>query len=302
MSNTIQMKRGSGKPDNKLAPYELGIDIDDGQLYFGGPIDNNKYGEAQGLKVAEASMAQIAKGAEKIVNNNGQSVTIGSATTPIFLQEGEFRTCGGSSISGTIEKAEMLATPREIKVDLAATEFAKFNGQQNITTGVTGTLSINKGGTGATTADAARTNLGLTKSDLVNLIYPVGSIYMSVNSVSPGTLFGGTWIAITGKFLLAQNPNNDAYKAGQTGGSTTATLTVNNLPSHSHSGIYYTNDSNVTSQVSFNTGNQGYKIGYGKDDAAADTASRFKTGNTGNGASFSIMPPYLSVYVWKRTA
>lgn len=176
MSNVIQIKRGSGKPDSKLAPYELGIDIDDRQLYFGGILVDDgsgtgaqKYGNAQGIKVAEASIAQIAKEAEKIVDGNGQALTLGTTTTPIYLQDGEFKTCGGSSISGTIEKAEMLATPREIKVDLTVTEFAKFNGQQDIVTGVAGILPISKGGTGATTAAEARVNLGITLANLGGL-------------------------------------------------------------------------------------------------------------------------------------
>lgn len=307
MSNTVQIKRGIGQeqggkgapPDGSLAPYELGINIIDGQLYFGGPIEGDKYGAAQGIKVAKA------EGAIKIVDENGSECSVGSSAGPIYLSNGKFLPCGGdATIPGTIDYAKALNPGATIVTDLEKNNAATFTGAENSQTivGATGVLPVSKGGTGATTADAARTNLGLTKSNLVDLVYPIGSIYMSVNSTSPGTLFGGTWEAITGRFLLAQNSKYDAYKAGEMGGSVTTTLTVNNLPSHSHSGIYYTNDSNVTSQVSFNNGSQGYKLDYGKDDAAADTASRFKTGNTGKGTSFSIMPPYLAVYVWKRTA
>lgn len=170
MSNVIQIKRGSGTPDNKLAPYELGIDTDDGQLYYGGLISNSEYGKAQGIKVAKAKEAEEAI---KIVNENGEKLTLGNTTTPIYLDEGKFKTCGGSSISGTIEKAKMLETPREIKVDLAAPSFAKFNGQQDITTGVTGTLPISKGGTDATTAAAARANLGAAAANHTHSYLPL---------------------------------------------------------------------------------------------------------------------------------
>ena len=75
---------------------------------------------------------------------------------------------------------------------------------------------------------------GLTSAvtDILNLVYPVGSIYMSVNSTSPATLFGGTWTQIKDTFLLAAGTN---HAAASTGGAETVTLSVQNLPSHNHS-------------------------------------------------------------------
>ncbi|MBR2247047.1 MAG: hypothetical protein IJ880_08495 [Bacilli bacterium] len=70
------------------------------------------------------------------------------------------------------------------------------------------------------------------KSELLDLIYPIGAIYISATSTSPATLFGGTWEQIEGKFLLASDTN---YEAGTTGGSATVTLETTNLPSHIHS-------------------------------------------------------------------
>ena len=67
---------------------------------------------------------------------------------------------------------------------------------------------------------------------LLNLFYPVGSIYWSSNNTNPGTLFGGTWTQIKDKFILAAG---DSYSNGATGGAATVTLTVSNMPSHSHS-------------------------------------------------------------------
>jgi hypothetical protein len=66
---------------------------------------------------------------------------------------------------------------------------------------------------------------------LVDIIYPVGSIYMSANNVNPGTLFGGTWQAISGRFILAAGGN---YPLGSTGGSATKQLSVNEMPAHTH--------------------------------------------------------------------
>ena len=67
---------------------------------------------------------------------------------------------------------------------------------------------------------------------LLNLFYPVGSIYWSSKNTNPSTLFGGTWTQIKDKFILAAG---DSYSNGATGGAATVTLTVSNMPSHTHS-------------------------------------------------------------------
>lgn len=66
---------------------------------------------------------------------------------------------------------------------------------------------------------------------LTDIIYPVGSIYMTTSSANPGTIFGGTWQKIQNRFLLGSGPSR---AAGETGGASTYTLTVSNMPSHNH--------------------------------------------------------------------
>ena len=81
---------------------------------------------------------------------------------------------------------------------------------------------------------AARATLGInTNTDLLNLVYPVGSVYMSFNNVSPATFFGGTWEQIKDTFLLAVG---DTYTAGQSGGAATVQLQTNEMPAHLHAG------------------------------------------------------------------
>ena len=72
----------------------------------------------------------------------------------------------------------------------------------------------------------------ILKENFLNLVYPVGSIYWSSNNTNPGTLFGGTWTQIKDRFILAAGDYNSN---GATGGAATVTLTVSNMPSHSHS-------------------------------------------------------------------
>ena len=94
---------------------------------------------------------------------------------------------------------------------------------------------------------------------LVEIIYPVGSIYMSANSVSPATLFGGVWEAISGRFLLA---SGGAYALGSTGGAAAVSLTSEQLPVHTHAATtkYYehSHETTISAQtVTVNTGEAG---------------------------------------------
>lgn len=168
---------------------------------------------------------------------------------------------------------------------------------------------INQGGqiyTGAVTAetDVYARNLYSERPDgtmlsIVDLIYPVGSIYMSVNSANPETLFGGTWQQIKDRFLLSAG---DTYTAGNTGGSAKATL-----PSHTHtvgSGGYQLWGAK-SGKGSTEPGNQ--ISGDAKYYAAATggSTSNYKwldsVDSKGvSNVSQANMPPYLAVYVWQR--
>lgn len=116
-------------------------------------------------------------------------------------------------------------------------------------------------------------------------VYPVGSIYVSVSAISPATLFGGTWERIQDRFLLAAG---SAYAAGTTGGEATHTLTIDEMPSHTHNLSY-----------GINANHPGMAI-----TAMADSAPYASPVNSSTGGSqpHNNMPPYIVVYVWKRTA
>lgn len=111
--------------------------------------------------------------------------------------------------------------------------------------------------------------------------YPVGAIYVSTVSTSPASLFGGTWEQIKDRFLLAAG---GLYGAGNTGGEDKHTLTVDEMPKHTHGSIY--TDSSGTKNLPWLSGtgsNLAYVEGY-----------------AGGGKAHNNMPPYLAVYMWKR--
>lgn len=120
----------------------------------------------------------------------------------------------------------------------------------------------------------------------INTIYPVGSIYMSANETSPETLFGGTWEQIKDTFLLAAG---DTYAAGSTGGEATHKLTLDEMPNHRH-GIANANENGADfafTPVLLGDMNKGWE------------GSSF-TAYEGGGQAHNNMPPYLTVYMWKR--
>ena len=118
-------------------------------------------------------------------------------------------------------------------------------------------------------------------------IYPIGSIYISANSTNPHDLFGGTWEQLKDRFLLA---SGDTYTAGATGGEATVKLSNLHLPRHSH----------------------GYRVGTegGTDDGLIRGITTIEPSLTndsvieqsGSGYPHNNMPPYLAVYMWKRSA
>ena len=126
--------------------------------------------------------------------------------------------------------------------------------------------------------------------------YRVGSIYMSTNDTSPAFLFGGEWERIEDTFLLACG---DSYAAGSTGGKAEHTLTVEQMPSHNHG---------IKTKFYSQAGDNNAVMLADKDISSEWEGNYTFENNAGpisyNGGSkpHNNMPPYLAVYMWKRTA
>ena len=147
--------------------------------------------------------------------------------------------------------------------------------------------------------------------DLVDVVYPVGSIYMSVNSTSPATLFGGTWQKIEDKFLLASGTN---YTNGDTGGSADAVVVehTHTQNAHTHDAYYSafvesSQNLGITEKwnVTHTSGSSGFVYSNLSPtlNRSTHTASTTATNqNAGESGTNKNMPPYLVVNVWKRTA
>lgn len=139
--------------------------------------------------------------------------------------------------------------------------------------------------------------LGISNGATVLDMYPVGSIYQTTSSTfNPQTAWGGTWERIKDRFLLAAGT---AYAGGSTGGEATHKLTAQEMPSHTHT-MYVNNDGSASSwSPTFGD----YLI---KPDGVTTSKKNYQAKLAQNGAGLdqahNNMPPYLAVYIWKRTA
>lgn len=151
---------------------------------------------------------------------------------------------------------------------------------------------------------------------LIDYIYPVGSIYLSVNATSPATLFGGTWTQLKDRFLVGTG----TYANGATGGEATHKLTVGEMPKHAHDTPFFNNMTNNGEMKSDFIGV------YGKGQTASQALKdmgqtstmemwwvsqtntvegnewSYLTSSKGSTTAHNNLPPYLAVYMWKRTA
>lgn len=134
-----------------------------------------------------------------------------------------------------------------------------------------------------------------TMNHIINITYPVGSIYMSVNDVNPATIFGGVWERWgAGRVPVGVNATQSEFSSvEQTGGEKAHTLTVSEMPAHSHraswNGDFY----------AFG----GSHPGILRDTYGFQTSfSNIETSSTGSGSSHNNLQPYITCYMWKRIA
>ena len=197
------------------------------------------------------------------------------------------------------------------------------------------TISGNKTFSGTTTFSGTIDGIAL-----VNKMFPVGAIYITVGNTNPGTFLGGTWTQIAqGRTLIGVGTlGGDTYAAGDTGGSSRVALIISEIPSHNHGGAtggQSTNHTHVGTTASDGThthstplsdggffaysgggGISGTNRPLGNDGTTSSAGAHTHTFTTagasvdhthsivsqGGGAAHENRMPYLAVYFWQRTA
>jgi len=151
-------------------------------------------------------------------------------------------------------------------------------------------ISLSIGGT-----ETARVgvNIHAKPAAIVDSIYPVGSIYMSINPANPGAILGGTWAAWgSGRVPVGVDAAQSEFETVQkTGGAKTHVLSVGEIPSHAHGFVA-------------RDGATGPLSGYTPDAGAvvATNKTGYDTAPTGGGQAHNNLQPYITCYMWLRTA
>ena len=233
-----------------------------------------------------------------------------------------------SSKSGTISKkvvgsgaisTEQSWSARVYIYDSKGTSYATYSSDMSIGT-IAYPIDVRKGGKGIAFGKVAeadnladynfdvqfRKNVKLKTPNgiksFLDAVYPVGSIYMSVKSTNPGTLFGGTWVAIAqGRCLVGVNTSDNDFKTPEkTGGEKKHTLTVAEMPSHSHllKHRFIMWDAGAPYEImnGDNTWKGTLQYTYNGDP------KWYATHPVGDSKSHNNLQPYLCVYIFKRTA
>jgi len=180
-------------------------------------------------------------------------------------------------------------------------------------------MKINSEGGGASfTGTLSADGFAITGyASLIDYIYPVNSIYLSTDNINPQLRFlNTTWQAVAeGKFLAGVGLGNDGVNnknitSGDNSGKYENTLTVDQLPSHTHTGVTGTVGSGgeaitdgeptlLDSRQSINHQNSGHTSSTDSNKILKLDGQVFLN-NTGSGNPIDNTPPSFGVYVWKR--
>ncbi len=183
------------------------------------------------------------------------------------------------------------------------------NTKADVNGSATESFSATTATAGTNTTQVATTAFVTTAVAAVDLsvVYPVGAIFTTVtayaNSAAVVAAIGGTtWVSFAaGKMLMGVDTGDTDFDTiEETGGAKTHTLTEAEMPSHTHTSLHGgTTGNRPTGWVGVSNSLSPNAFGGGSDD---DDWATTKTTATGSGNAHSIMNPYITVYMWKRTA
>lgn len=156
--------------------------------------------------------------------------------------------------------------------------------------------------------------------EILNIIYPVGSIYLSWNDTNPSTLFGGTWVKLKGGFVYGCQ-DQDTPGTGNGSGTDTGntTLSINQMPSHTHTQKAHEHTvgskrgkNDIPEMIGWYGGTGGDQLPYWQPGGASNNSVSSKgvyaksttaiNNNTGGGQGHNHKIPYVAVFLWRRTA
>lgn len=161
--------------------------------------------------------------------------------------------------------------------------------------------------------DRALTGVSINGRSLLNHIYPVGSIYMSTSATNPTNFFGGTWVAWgAGRVPVGFNGGDGNFNSSEkTGGSKTINIEHNHGLSNARAAVGRADSSLAT--MSYTSGGNPHNVYFDREFSyyggisggskhATDTSLIYGSTNNGGSTAASVLQPYITCYMWKRTA
>lgn len=242
------------------------------------------------------------------LTNNGFGIYPLTTADQVILSDGSrLEKNGQISIGGgTVKTVSGVAPDSAGNVPLTASDVGAA------TAGEVSQLKNDKLDKTATAADSSKLG-GKTLAEIMLTLYPVGAVYISTNSTSPASLFGGTWEQLKDRFLVGAG---NSYSVNGTGGASSVNITpsgnnsgtalnIDQMPSHSHGFIL-----NIQHSDGATTSGEAMKTGLQVGGRARYNGTTYSTGNgqahthtfVGTTQTVSTMPPYLAVYMWKRVS
>ena len=240
----------------------VGLNVGSGKtLTVGGTLDVNGTIDCEGGAIDNTTIGASTA-------STGAFTTLSSSSTATLASI----TCAGTSTLTTVDINGGAIDGTAIGASSASTVAA---------TTVTASSHVN------TTSGQFQVN----GTNIFDLIYPIGSIYINANtSANPATYLGiGTWVRYgEGRVIVGQNSSESEFDTlNETGGAKTHTLSVSELPAHTHT-------------INFTA--QGDAFG-GTPAMSVQSGGLTKTtSSTGSGSAHNNLQPYIVAYVWKRSA
>lgn len=254
-------------------------------------------------KVIERSLDKLTMQVQQLSEEVGRAVTVGvaSTTTPteLMAELTTYVSDAGASATSSAEFASASSASATSASGYASDALQSVSDAQDIVD------TIDFASEAEATAGTLETKVmspSTTKNAMLEYVYPIGSIYLNVNNTSPATFLGGTWEALSeGRMLMAQGTT---YTAGTTGGEATHVLIEAELPAHKH--LNGVGDDTTVHDVygSSSDGMPGNATRASRrlEDTLNSSDTQGYTSTVGSGTAHNNMPPYLAVYMWKRTA
>ena len=271
---------------------------------------------AKASETKSAKSEENAKAAETAAENSKKSASDSASAASSSAESAlESKTLAAASANS----ASASKTSAESSAESAASSATTATRQADRAQGIADSLEGLAGITGIATTEEAIAGVVDTKAMtplktkeaiekfILEIAYPVGSLYWSSKPTNPEILLGGTWVQIKDTFILAAGDN---YAAGSSGGSATETLTLAQIPEHDHFGSAENAGDHFHQLNAYASASGGGGKGYWFDRSGAlDTTKEAGTHShniyitkTGGGQSHNNMPPYTVKYCWERTA